>query len=108
MTTAVLAGSLRMGPAEKLNLAISFVNRLTSGEALTGAATTTLTDETDNITYAAGIVTTSTVASPSVTTGIYRLVSGHTYLLDVSVGTTLGQTLEGQIRIICEGKPNLV
>ena len=104
--TAVLAGSINMGPEERLNLAVSFVNRLSSGETLSGVATTTLSDETLGHSASDGLVGLPIVTSPLVTQGIWHLKSGHRYLLDISIGTSQGQTLQGEISITCEGKPH--
>lgn len=108
MSNATLAGTLRMGPGEKLNVSISFANRLATGETLTGSATTTLTDQEESRTYTTGLSGSPSVATPAVIQTVQSLVSGHSYLLDILIGTSASQTLEGQVLIFCEGSPHLI
>jgi len=108
MTTAILAGVVRMGPGEKLNLSISFVNRLSVGENLSGSAQSTLIDVTLGREHPGGLPAGPIPVSPVVSQMVSNLLSGHVYLLDILVNTSGQQTLEGQIEIICEGRPHLV
>jgi len=107
MSTAILAGVVRMGPGERLNLSISFVNRLADVEAITGA-TSVLIDVTKGREEPDGLPAGPIPISPVVSQMVGGLQSGHVYLLDILAVTSGQQTREGQIEIICEGRPHLV
>lgn len=90
-------------PAEVTAFDVSYVDGLGAGETLvTVSSTAVIEDDAPGLGAPLLVVDSATASSPVVNVIVSGGVAGATYFVNVKVTTSLGQTLEGAVQVVCD------